>query len=96
MTLALLGAELVAVALRDAGFPGGSVVKNPPADAGDAGDADSIPGLGRAQEEEKASHSSILAWEIPGTEEPGGLQSMGSQKSQTRLSDSTATAKGTR
>ena len=33
-----------------------------------------------------ATHSSILAWEIPGTEEPGGLQSMGSQ-SQTWLSD---------
>ena len=32
-------------------------------------------------EKEMASHSSILAWEIPGTEEPGGLQSMGSQKS---------------
>ena len=32
-----------------------------------------------------ATHSSILAWEIPGTEEPGGLQSMGSKKSQTRL-----------
>ena len=38
-------------------------------------------------EEEMANHSSILAWEIPWTEEPGGLQSMGSQKSQTRLSD---------
>ena len=34
-------------------------------------------------EEEMASHSSILAWEIPWTEEPGGLYSMGSQKSQT-------------
>ena len=34
-----------------------------------------------------ASHSSILAWEIPWTEEPGGLQSMGSQKSQIQLSD---------
>ena len=33
-----------------------------------------------------ATHSSILAWRIPWTEEPGGLQSMGSQKSQTRLS----------
>ena len=32
------------------------------------------------------SHSSILAWEIPWTEEPGGLQSLGSKKSQTRLS----------
>ena len=31
-------------------------------------------------------HSSILAWRIPWTEEPGGLQSMGSQKSQTQLS----------
>ena len=33
-----------------------------------------------------AIHSSILAWEIPWTEEPGGLQSMGLQKSQTGLS----------
>ena len=31
-------------------------------------------------EKEMATHSSILAWEIPGTEEPGGLQSMGSQR----------------
>ena len=38
-------------------------------------------------EKEMATHSSILAWEIPQTEEPGGLQSMGSQKSQTRLGD---------
>ena len=36
---------------------------------------------------EMATPSSILTWEIPWTEEPGGLQSMGSQKSQTRLSD---------
>ena len=34
-------------------------------------------------EEEMATHSSILAWEIPQTEEPDGLQSMGSQKSWT-------------
>ena len=33
------------------------------------------------------THSSILAWEIPWTEEPGMLQSMGSQKSQTQLSN---------
>ena len=38
-------------------------------------------------EKEMASHSNILAWEIPWTEEPGGLQCMGSQKSQTQLSD---------
>ena len=37
-------------------------------------------------EKEMATHSSILAWEIPGTEKPGGLQSMGSQ-SWTRLND---------
>ena len=36
-------------------------------------------------EKEMATHSNILAWEIPWTEEPGGLQSMGSQKSQTQL-----------
>ena len=34
-------------------------------------------------EKEMATHSSILAWEIPRTEEPGGLQSMGSQESDT-------------
>ena len=38
-------------------------------------------------EEEIVTHSSILAWKIPWTEEPGGLQSMGSQKSRTQLSD---------
>ena len=38
-------------------------------------------------EEEVATHSSILAWEIPWTEAPGGLQSMGLQKCQTWLSD---------
>ena len=40
-------------------------------------------GLEDPREEEMATHSSILTWEIPWTEEPGGLQSMGSQKSQT-------------
>ena len=38
-------------------------------------------------EEGMATHSSILVWKIPWTEEPGGLQSMGSQRSRTRLSD---------
>ena len=45
------------------GFPGGSVVKNPPANAGDMG---SIPGLGRSLGEGIATHSSTLAWEIHG------------------------------
>ena len=58
-------------------FPGGSVVKNPSANAGDLG---LILGLGRSLEKEMATHSSTLTWEIPWTEEPGGLQSMGSQK----------------
>ena len=40
----------------------------------------SIPGLGKSLEEEMATHSSILAWEIPWTEEPGGLQSVGLQR----------------
>ena len=46
-------------------FPGGLVVKNPPANAGDTGVADLIPGSGRSLEEEMATHSSILAWKIP-------------------------------
>ena len=37
-------------------------------------------------EKEMATHSSILAWEIPWTEEPGGLQSLGSQESRMQLS----------
>ena len=61
-------------------FPGGTVGKSLPANAGDAG---LIPGSGRSLEEEISSHSSILAWEIPWTEEPGGLQSTGVTKSQT-------------
>ena len=40
-----------------------------------------------------ATHSSILAWRIPWTEEPFGLQPMGLQKSQTQLSDLTTTTK---
>ena len=57
------------------------MVKNPPISAKDTGDAGSIPGLGRSPEEEMATGYSLLAWEIPWTEEPGGLQSMGSQES---------------
>ena len=48
---------------------------------GDARDVGLIPGLGRSLEEEIAPHSSILAWKIPWTEEPGRVQSMGLQKS---------------
>ena len=60
------------------------VVKNPPANAGDVRDMGSVPGSGRSPGEGNGSHSSILAWRIPRTQEPGGLQSMGSQH-QTQL-----------
>ena len=45
-----------------------------------AKDPSLIPGLGRSLEEGMATHASILAWRIPWTEEPGGLQSMGSPR----------------
>ena len=61
-------------------FPGGSVVKNPPAvwETQEIG----VQTLGWEDplEKEMATDSSILAWKIPWTEEPGRLQSMGSQK----------------
>ena len=56
------------------------VVKNPPANAGDVRDVGSIPGSGRSPGGSMATHSSILAWRIPWTEEPDGLQSMGLQR----------------
>ena len=45
-----------------------------------AGNLSSTPGWGNSLEKEMATHSSILAWESPWTEEPGGLQSVGSQR----------------
>ena len=56
------------------------VVKNLPANAGDERDMDSIPGWGDPLEEGMATHSSILAWRILWTDEPGGLQSIRSQR----------------
>ena len=52
------------------GFPGGSVAKNLPANAGDTG---STPGLGRSPGEGNGNHSNILAWKIPWSEKPGVL-----------------------
>ena len=49
-------------------------------DAGDTGDTGLIPGLGDPLEKEMATHSSILAWKIPWTEESCRLQSMGLQR----------------
>ena len=57
------------------------VVKNLPANARDIGDAGSIPGREDPLEAGTATTSSILAWRVPWTEEPGGR----SQKSQTQL-----------
>ena len=56
------------------GFSDGSMVKNPPANTGDVC---LIPWSGRSLEKEMATHSRILAWDIPWTEELGKLQSMG-------------------
>ena len=57
-------------------FSGGSMVKNPPAKAGDLGRS-----LGQEDplEKEMPTYFSVLAWKIPETQEPGGLQSKGSQ-----------------
>ena len=59
------------------GFPGGSDSKEAACNAGDVG---SIPGLGRSPGGGHGTHSSVPAWRIPWTEEPGRLQSMGLQR----------------
>ena len=63
-------------------FLGGSVVKNPPTNAGNT---DQSLGQENPLEKEMATHSSILVWKIPWTEEPCGLQSMGFQRVQQDL-----------
>ena len=60
------------------GFPSGSMVKNLPPNAGDRG---LIPGSGRSPGEEMVIYFSILAWEIPWTEEPDGLSARGCKES---------------
>ena len=62
-------------------FLDGSWDKESTRNAGVTGNADLSLGLEDPLEEEMATHSSSLAWEIPWTEEPGRLQSMGSQES---------------
>ena len=59
------------------GFSGGSDSKESACNAGDPG---LIPGLRRSPGEGMATHSSFLAWKVPWAEEPGRLQSMGSQR----------------
>ena len=63
------------------------MVKHPPANAPDL---DSISSQEDPLEKEMAAHSSLLAWEIPWTEEPGGLQSMGSQRMEHDLATKSA------
>ena len=65
------------------------MVKNLSANAGDAGDTGLILSLGKSSRKRNATESNILAWEIPWKEEPGRLQSTGSQKSQIQLSTHT-------
>ena len=76
----LFGRQLAGLGQRNSVlvFPGSSVVKNPPVSVGEAW----VPFLGQEDplEKEIATYSSILAWEIPWTEEPGVLQSMGPQR----------------
>ena len=57
------------------GFTGGSVVKSLPANGGEAGDLGSIPEPGRSPGVGNDNHSSILAWEVPLPQEPGGYSS---------------------
>ena len=66
------------------GLPSGLCSKESACSAGDVG---SIPGLGRSPRGGNGNLSSTLAWEILWTEEPSGLQLMGSQTSWTQLSD---------
>ena len=57
------------------------VVKNPPANAEDRRDVNSIPGSGRSLGDGMATPSSVLAWRIPWTEEPGGCNPQGHKES---------------
>ena len=57
------------------------MVKNLSANAGDIRHSGSIHGSGRPLEKDMPTHSSILAWKIPWTEDPSKLQSIGSQES---------------
>ena len=67
------------------------MVKNPPANAGDTRDTDLIPRSGRSPGGGRQTHSGILAWRIPWTEEPGGLQFVGSHRVGYDWSDVTCT-----
>ena len=66
------------------GFLSSTVVRNLPASVGDTGDMGSVPWVVKIPlGKEMVIHSSILAWKIPQTEEPGRLQFIGLQKNLT-------------
>ena len=67
-------------------FSGCSMVKKLPVSAGATGATDSIPGSRRSSGEGSGNPFQYSCWEIPWIEEPGGLQSLRSQKRRTRLS----------
>ena len=72
---------------KDWGFLGGTVVKNPPAKAGNTRDVSSIPKSKRSPGIGNGNPLQFFAWKTPWTEEPDRLQYMGLQKSQTQLSN---------
>ena len=74
---AVLHRVILKECLVSMGFPAGLDSKESACNVGDLG---SIPGQEDPLEKGMATHSSVLAWRIPWTEEPGGLQSMGLQR----------------
>ena len=71
---------LIQVIAISEGFPGGASGENPPTNAENIRDAGSIPGSGRCPGGGRSNPLHILAWRIPWTEKPGGLQSIGLQR----------------
>ena len=69
------------------GFPGGSVIKNPPINAGDAGVVGSIPGWGRSPERGNGNPLQYSCWENPTDRGAWWATVSGATKSQTQLSD---------
>ena len=68
------------VVLSFMGFQGGTMIEKLLANAGDTRDAGLIAFQEDPLEKQMAAHSSILVWRIPWTEEPGGLQSVGTHR----------------
>ena len=73
--------EKFRLAWKIVGFPGGTLVKDPPTNAGDARDMGLISGSGRSLVKGNGYPLHYSCWRIPWTEEPGGLLSMGHKRS---------------